>query len=284
MAQQDCQGTPLTNLARMAYGERKHLYLSLDRHSPQNRRRRRRRRRRIRRRVEAKTMEWTVEIQKAAEEGSAVEESEQWAKHSIYHIPRCIKDLNPSAYTPLVVSFGPYHHGSEPLVSMEDHKLRALLHLLRRSGKPIESFAAAVRAERMRLIDAYERPEDRWRAETEAFEKMMIIDGCFMLEVLRAAAAVARDSCTVVAEYARNDPVFSAHGVVNMVPYIRRDMLLLENQLPLLLLRLIVSVENSKPRKVMALFCFSSFRFLFFFFQGLLFLFSIFLLGFYFFF
>jgi hypothetical protein len=69
---------------------------------------------------------------------------------------------------------------------------------------------------------------------------MMIVDGCFVLEVMGAAAAknVGYDE--------PYDPIFSRHGVLYMVPYIRRDMLTLENQLPLLLLAKLVAVETGK--------------------------------------
>nr|CAB3491707.1 unnamed protein product [Digitaria exilis] len=65
----------------------------------------------------------------------------------------------------------------------------------------------------------------------------MVVDGCFLLEVMRATGL----------DYAPNDPIFSRHGAVYMVPYIRRDMLMLENQLPLLLLERLIAVETAKP-------------------------------------
>ncbi|WVZ51097.1 LOW QUALITY PROTEIN: hypothetical protein U9M48_002275 [Paspalum notatum var. saurae] len=71
----------------------------------------------------------------------------------------------------------------------------------------------------------------------------MIVDGCFLMEVMRATHLYGKNT----ADYAPNDPIFSYHGVVNVVPYIRRDMLMLENQLPLLLLQKLVAVESSKP-------------------------------------
>uniref|UniRef100_J3N8V7 Uncharacterized protein n=2 Tax=Oryza brachyantha TaxID=4533 RepID=J3N8V7_ORYBR len=69
---------------------------------------------------------------------------------------------------------------------------------------------------------------------------MMIVDGCFLLEVMRTAAGKHVD------DYAANDPVFSRHGVLYMVPYIRRDMLMLENQLPLLVLERLLFIETER--------------------------------------
>lgn len=67
---------------------------------------------------------------------------------------------------------------------------------------------------------------------------MMVTDGCFLLEVMRTAAG------WEVSDYADDDPVFSAHGLLYTVPYIRRDMIMIENQLPLLVLDKLVAVES----------------------------------------
>ncbi|PAN38116.1 hypothetical protein PAHAL_7G148500 [Panicum hallii] len=74
----------------------------------------------------------------------------------------------------------------------------------------------------------------------------MLLDGCFLLEVMRTAAAAAAageedDGCGGAGEYAASDPVFSQHGELYVVPYVRRDMLTIENQLPLLVLQRLVA-------------------------------------------
>ena len=66
---------------------------------------------------------------------------------------------------------------------------------------------------------------------------MMLLDGCFMIEVLRMKEGASED-------YASNDPVFSLQMKPLRKPYIKRDMLLLENQLPLLVLKALLEVEN----------------------------------------
>ena len=75
----------------------------------------------------------------------------------------------------------------------------------------------------------------------DIFLQLMILDGCFMLEILRNAAHVLDD-------YAPNDPIFSDHGRLHVVPYIKRDMLMLENQLPMLVLEKLVAVEHGKSK------------------------------------
>uniref|UniRef100_J3NDF0 Uncharacterized protein n=1 Tax=Oryza brachyantha TaxID=4533 RepID=J3NDF0_ORYBR len=67
---------------------------------------------------------------------------------------------------------------------------------------------------------------------------MMVTDGCFLLEVMRTASGWEAN------DYADDDPVFSGHGLLYNVPYIRRDMIMMENQLPLLVLEKLVAVES----------------------------------------
>ncbi|WVZ51126.1 hypothetical protein U9M48_002302 [Paspalum notatum var. saurae] len=188
---------------------------------------------------------WVEDVERTLGEADVSVEMSRWQQPSIYRVPSFIKDLNPSAYRPQVVSLGPFHHGRLELLPMEEHKRRALQHLLRRAGRPLmKEFLAAVHDAAEQLEGAYGVDLGReWRGEGEGrkrFVALMIVDGCFMLEVIRATSVDHGG-------YAPNDPIFSYHGVLYMVPYIRRDMLMLENQLPLLLLEKLVAVETVKP-------------------------------------
>ena len=173
---------------------------------------------------------WVVDVEKKLGEADASVEVSRWQRHCIYRVPACIKDLKPKAYRPQVVSLGPFHHGDPELLPMEEHKRRALRHLLRRAKRSLEEFVAAAEEVAEPLESAYMDLGDRWRGEEgrERFLEMMIVDGCFLLEVMRAAGLAGRNTG---GDYAPNDPIFSHHGVLYVVPYIRRDMLMLENQL-----------------------------------------------------
>ncbi|CAL4899438.1 unnamed protein product [Urochloa decumbens] len=186
---------------------------------------------------------WVAEVEAAVTDVAASEqESAQWRLHSIYRVPACIKDLNRKAYQPQVVSLGPFHHGDTQLLPMDAHKRRALVHFLRRARRPLAEFAAAVAGARDRLEGAYQGLGDEWRGGggEERFVELMVTDGCFLLEVMRTATGWEPN------DYAGDDPVFSAHGLLYTVPYIRRDMLMIENQLPLLVLERLLAVESGK--------------------------------------
>ncbi|CAN1842390.1 UPF0481 protein At3g47200 [Linum perenne] len=183
---------------------------------------------------------WVVEITEKLQASTTDDSTEEshWKKQSIYKIPLCVTDLNKRAYKPQAVSFGPYHHGRDHLQAMEQHKQRALLHFLRRSNKPLQAFVDTINEVIDVLQDSYSPLEGTWKEEAEKFLKVMIVDGCFMLEVLRIGTHT-------LDGYATNDPVFSGHGRLYIMPYIRRDMLMLENQLPMVLLDRLVALESN---------------------------------------
>ncbi|OWM76306.1 UPF0481 protein At3g47200-like [Punica granatum] len=182
--------------------------------------------------------DWIVEVKQALRGmPTADAEGEYWKKRSIYKVPACVTDINRKAYWPQAVSFGPYHHDKEHLKPMEEHKVRATLHFLKRSKKPFELFVGAVSEVLHDLMACYYPLDQKWHDDTDAFLQLMILDGCFMLEILCTGTQTVND-------YAPNDPIFSNHGKVYIMPYIQRDMLMLENQLPMLVLDKLLAVES----------------------------------------
>ncbi|KAH6809817.1 hypothetical protein C2S51_027600 [Perilla frutescens var. frutescens] len=210
--------------------------------------------------------EWVVNINKDLENlANTSEESAQWSKRSIYRIPASVTDINRRAYKPQIVSFGPYHHNDDNLKAMEPHKRRALLHFLKRSNKPLHTYVEAFAPIAHDLKHAYDQLNPQWHHDTDKFLELMIVDGCFILEILRSATSTSaqahrppapmmpaqnqappriNDQSAVLQDYAANDPIFSNHGKLYIVPYLKRDMLMLENQLPILVLQKLVAIQN----------------------------------------
>ncbi|CAM0913172.1 unnamed protein product [Alopecurus aequalis] len=193
-----------------------------------------------------KEKSWTVDVEELLmqDDGSVdpLVEAARWRKHSIYRVPAHIKNgryVSQSPYEPQLVSLGPFYHGRSDLTPMEEHKQRALLHLVRRTGRPVGDLVEALEEVVEQLKDAYMDLDDKWRRDTDEFMRVMVMDGCFLLEVMRTAA---EDGET--GDYAASDPVFSRHGELYMFPHVRRDMLMMENQLPLLVLKRLVAVVS----------------------------------------
>lgn len=186
-------------------------------------------------------MNWVIELNNELKNrvDTSKDTEEYWKSRSIYKVPACIKELNRKAYIPQVVSFGPYHHGEERLKPMEEHKHRALHHFINRCGRPIQDLVNAMDKGLQDLKDSYEPLDLVWKNDKHRFLQLMILDGCFMLEILRGSTI----------DYASNDPIFSKHGkILYIMPLIKRDMLMLENQLPMRVLDELDAIHHSnKP-------------------------------------
>ncbi|PUZ45108.1 hypothetical protein GQ55_8G194100 [Panicum hallii var. hallii] len=158
-------------------------------------------------------------------------------KPSIYRVPEWIQGhTNRSAYRPRLVSFGPFHHGAPDLVPMEEHKLQTVLHLVKRSGKPLAEFTASIDEVVEELLGAYDKLDGRWRGESRGrFVQMMVMDGRFLLEFMQSSR-----------DYAPNNPIFCYHGHLTMWSDIRSDMVVMENQLVLLVLQRLVAVRDDR--------------------------------------
>ncbi|KAJ0967631.1 hypothetical protein J5N97_024548 [Dioscorea zingiberensis] len=160
--------------------------------------------------------------------------SNSYSKPVPGHIPRIppnIRNIDSSAYEPKVISIGPYHHGKSSLQSMEDHKKRYLREFLTR--KPENSNITYGELEKLdSLINSVRKSEEElltWYSqlpniESDDFIKMVVFDGCFILGLLIKIR---------VRSERGGDPIFE---VGNLLPLLRGDLLLLENQLPFFIL------------------------------------------------
>ncbi|RCV38439.1 hypothetical protein SETIT_8G142400v2 [Setaria italica] len=176
---------------------------------------------------------WMVQMERMLMNANPETEMARWNKPSIYRVPEWLKNMtNRDAYRPQLVSLGPFHHGEPDLLPMEEHKRRAVAHVAMRSRRPLREFVAAVEEVADKLMDAYDNLDEKWRgARRGQFVEMMVVDGCFLLEMVKG---VSRGEAP--RDYAPNDPVFSKHGMIYLWGGIQADMLAIENQLPLLAL------------------------------------------------
>nr|CAD1839489.1 unnamed protein product [Ananas comosus var. bracteatus] len=120
----------------------------------------------------------------------------------VFDVPKILRALKPEAYVPQLFAFGPYHQHRPEFRDMERYKLSAA----RRAEKLFRDGA--------KTIDLNE--------DTLAW--MMAIDACFLLEFLQNYHHVEEEGKALV------------NTAVNWVNTIVRDIMMLENQIPLILL------------------------------------------------
>ncbi|KAI3888015.1 hypothetical protein MKW92_029263 [Papaver armeniacum] len=162
----------------------------------------------------------------------------QEEKQPIFKLPASLKMGNVKMYEPQVVAIGPYHHGKPHLKPMEVHKKRALIHFVKRSGVPLQTYID----ELMKVVDelkmSYAQLDQEWKDDDRRFIELMIVDGCFLLEFLAVGTKVSID------DYARSDPMFSFQGKIVNYDSAIKDLLTVENQLPYLVLTTLLSVAR----------------------------------------
>ncbi|KAM1189590.1 hypothetical protein ACFX2J_025246 [Malus domestica] len=138
----------------------------------------------------------------------------------IFRVPNKLGRDNENAFVPQAVPIGPYHHGRKKFEAMEQIKLWNLQCLLKRKPTPDTSlvkFVKEIRSKEELLRNCYdEKLGDH--LSSDQFVEMMVVDGCFLLELIRERNPISRDH-----------DVFSMPEMLWMV---EKDLFLLENQLP----------------------------------------------------
>ncbi|KAG8497695.1 hypothetical protein CXB51_007354 [Gossypium anomalum] len=142
----------------------------------------------------------------------------------IYRVPVNMREVQPDAYAPTIISIGPYHLGQERLQAMEELKWK-FFHRLFRPKQPngVELDPA------MNAMEDLEQDARRcyWdnaeQHSKDKFVRMMLVDGCFIVELLR--------------ELKHNNFQCAPSVQRWMLPTLRRDLIMLENQLPLFVLQ-----------------------------------------------
>ncbi|KVH87563.1 Protein of unknown function DUF247, plant [Cynara cardunculus var. scolymus] len=105
---------------------------------------------------------------------------------SIYIVDSILRNLSPNSFEPCVVAIGPLHKEDEKLQDMESHKVTYLLDLfLRLPSMPDRKMDECIE----RVYANVEQIRACYAGKMEAYDdcqvaKMMVIDGCFVLEFI----------------------------------------------------------------------------------------------------
>ena len=185
---------------------------------------------------------------------------------SVFDVPKQLQVHKPEAYSPQFIGLGPYHHRHPELYGMERYKIdaarRALKRLLRAAAGPshdvLDELVNELQGHDLKVRAHYHRYLELSR---EALSLMMIMDGAFLLEFLTIhhhhAVAEGEEGASSIWTKRMEHLVDlggsgtgrkSAHGLI------LRDMLMLENQIPLFVLAMInakcssVSVDEASRR------------------------------------
>ncbi|GMN31975.1 hypothetical protein TIFTF001_044642 [Ficus carica] len=156
----------------------------------------------------------------------------------IFKVPNILKRHNPKAYTPNGFSIGPYHYGKKHLKATQKIKLKYLHDLISGFADPdkvLETFIGAIRKVQQKARDCYGDPFDHISADE--FVKILVLDGCFLIELFRKSEdkKLQKD----------DDPVFTVSCMRTLLGH---DLILLENQIPWMVLELLFDIITRKLR------------------------------------
>jgi len=164
-----------------------------------------------------------------------------WSRCCIYRAPWCMVEYNKKAYRPSLVSLGPYHYGDEQLQGMEFHKYRALCCMLKRNCQYVFEYLHAVEEIEHEVRACYEDMPDDF--PSDKFVEMLVVDSCFILEIL-LGNFFRKDFERL--GYPKKDPVFSKAYITDGI---LRDIILLENQIPLFVLERLHGIKPKDQRQ-----------------------------------
>ncbi|KAM3288679.1 hypothetical protein P3S67_022109 [Capsicum chacoense] len=133
-------------------------------------------------------------------------------------------ESNVRCYEPLVVSIGPFHHGKPELQLMEKHKELLALQFADQDIS-IDELYKKVKNIMPSVRECYD-DELIKKYSHEEFAQMMLLDGCFILQYFH---------CIVTGNY--KELKMKSHDIA----FIRRDLFLLENQLPFEVLQVLMN-------------------------------------------
>ncbi|KAF6138923.1 hypothetical protein GIB67_025652 [Kingdonia uniflora] len=139
-----------------------------------------------------------------------------------------LREVNKDAYIPMIISIVPFHRGKSSLQAIEEYKMWYFHDLM--SRLPETCLGNMVKAIGKMEGDArtcYAKPIVM---SSDEFVKKMLVDSCFMLELFVRCITEPEEALK------SKDPLLNT---------IRRDMLLLENQLPFIVLERLFEIVTS---------------------------------------
>ncbi|KAF8035591.1 hypothetical protein BT93_C1580 [Corymbia citriodora subsp. variegata] len=137
----------------------------------------------------------------------------------IFTVPERLRRKNEEAYTPYIIAIGPYHHLNPSLMPMEDLKLRYLQNFLQHNQNyRLKDYIEKVNSWEGEARNCYDK---QIGLNSDQFAEMMLLDGIFVIQLFLM--------CRYHQRRLPNDRIFSNHQMSTVV---RRDMALLENQMP----------------------------------------------------
>ncbi|XP_059451412.1 UPF0481 protein At3g47200-like [Corylus avellana] len=152
---------------------------------------------------------------------------------SIFKIPIILSRHNENAFIPDAFSIGPFHHGNQKLKATEKIKARYMHDLISRSRSRdtiLRTLISSIAEVEKEAREYYAEPINY---SPEKLVEILVIDGCFLIELF--CKRTYRDLRK------EDDPIFSRPC---MFHFLYHDLILLENQVPWMVLERLFNQTN----------------------------------------
>jgi hypothetical protein len=137
----------------------------------------------------------------------------------IYRVPKKFRKVNKEAYTPKLISIGPFHdHWRHEYRDMEKQKVKYLRDFCKKTGKSQDALASIVKEKEGEIRRSY--AETSKLIKSTEFLKIILLDSIFIIELFRRNSEE---------EERKKDYILSKPWLREGIQH---DLLLLENQLP----------------------------------------------------
>ncbi|KAL2534995.1 Plant protein of unknown function (DUF247) [Abeliophyllum distichum] len=152
-------------------------------------------------------------------------------------------ESNKKCYEPLVVSIGPYHHGKQELQALEKLKIKFAqqFHHACVNQVSIKDLCAKVAEVAGDARKCYEEDSETKKIDDESFIRMMFLDGCFILQYM-----------CILTDKKGVDPLQAVKS--SNLLFVWRDLFLLENQIPLVILKVLLEFRFKDKQEMKDLF------------------------------
>ncbi|XP_023548954.1 UPF0481 protein At3g47200-like [Cucurbita pepo subsp. pepo] len=163
---------------------------------------------------------------------------------SIYRVPKLLREMNNTAFIPQVISIGLFHHRSrEDLIVTEQYKLQGLANFLLRTMN-MNSVEFLVETAQTWVKDARDYYAEPINMNDEDFIKMLLVDGCFIVELLILNYGQYDPDAFIQIEHNRDLQFYKRF------PHIGADLVKLENQIPFFVLQRLFDLVKQKDPSI----------------------------------
>ncbi|XP_042484976.1 UPF0481 protein At3g47200-like [Macadamia integrifolia] len=153
-------------------------------------------------------------------------------KELMHKVPTFLRSIenHKGCFDPMAVSIGPYHHGKKEVAKVEKLKAEIAKDFIGEDIEKLDWFEEVARNARACYYydDEEEGSLNKWK--DDQFTRMMFLDGCFILYIISCQGDNKLNSNTKLKPY--------------QMAFVSRDLFLLENQLPFLVLEELMKLKD----------------------------------------